>query len=107
MENVDPKTMTLNKNMFEFILKDDFLPIYTHHNWELELDKLSNIIKDISSHWTALKDWELKLSLRIMISEASLVTSQPEIPIQKPTLEDEIAWESLIPSAVMAIWKFF
>jgi len=41
-------------------------------------------------HWTALKT-ELKLSSRIMMSEASLATSQPEIPIQKPTLADERA----------------
>jgi len=47
MENIDPKTMTLNKNMFEFILKDDFLPIYTNHNY-LRMFKDSSIAMDIS-----------------------------------------------------------
>ena len=47
MENVDPITMSLNKNMFEFILKDDFLPIYTHHNY-LRIFKDTSIAMDMS-----------------------------------------------------------
>jgi hypothetical protein len=47
MENIDPRTMILNKNMFEFLLKDDFLPIYTHHNY-LRMFKDSSIAMDIS-----------------------------------------------------------
>lgn len=45
---------------------------------------------------------EVKLSSKIIISEASLATSHPEIPIQKPTLACFSARASLIPSAVTA-----
>lgn len=52
-------------------------------------------------HWAALKT-EVKLSSRIIISAASLATSQPDIPIQKPTSDSLRARASLIPSAVTA-----
>ena len=33
MEHADATTHTLNKNMFELFLKDEFLPIYTHGSY--------------------------------------------------------------------------
>ena len=33
MEKANSSTLQLNKNMFEFCLKDDFLPIYTHQHY--------------------------------------------------------------------------
>jgi hypothetical protein len=30
MNKVDPSTNQLNRNMFEILLKDDFLPVFTH-----------------------------------------------------------------------------
>ena len=33
MENADELTQKLNGNLFEFVLKDDFLPIYLHSQY--------------------------------------------------------------------------
>ena len=33
MENASEQTLTLNKHMLEFLLKDEFLPIYTHQQY--------------------------------------------------------------------------
>lgn len=41
MEAANPLTQTLNKNMFEFNLKEEFLPIYTHSQY-------SKMFKDTS-----------------------------------------------------------
>ena len=41
LERVEQKIRDLNKNLFELILKDDFLPIYTHQSY-------SKVFKDTS-----------------------------------------------------------
>ena len=52
-------------------------------------------------YWAALNT-DAKLSSKIMISEASLATSQPDYPMQNPTLAYLRAVVSLIPSPVTA-----
>lgn len=48
-ENVPPEDLqvTLTKNMFEFVLKDEFLPIYTHQSYA-RIFKESSMVMEMS-----------------------------------------------------------